>query len=246
MRRDKMGNYNSQYESYYSSIVNKRANSGYSRGSGEKKPKGNWIVRRLMQELCGVLVMLIFVIFCKFVVTPQTAAAYNYSKTIINSNYDYKNIISKAKNIDTSKNFQDRAVEFIDNLKSRFTGGQTIKEKIKEKFSLPANGNIINQEDDGISIQTTEDGKIIASFDGRVKECGADNELGNYILIDHGEGIETMYSNLEDIIVNQDDEVKKGELIARSKVTQPRSYVRFQVLFMGQSKGLESIVGFKS
>jgi len=226
--------------------VNKRANSGYSRGIGEKKNKGSWIARRLMQELCGVLVMLVFVIVCKFVVTPQTVAAYNYSKTIINSNYDYKNIVNKAKSINTNESFQDKAVDFIDNLKSRFTGGKTIKEKIKENFSLPANGDIISKQNDGINIETTKDGGISASFDGRVKDCGVDKELGNYILIDHGQGIETRYSNIEDIIVNQNDTVKKGDLIARNKMTRSVDYVHFQVLFMGQNNGLESIIGLES
>lgn len=240
-----MGHYNSQYESYYSSIVNKRNTSGYYGVNREKKPKGKWIVRRLMQELCGVLAMLVFVIFCKFVVTPETVAAYNYSKNIVNSTYDYENIISKVKNIDTNKSFQDRIVELIDNLKSKFTGGQTIREKIKDKFSLPVNGNIINENEEGITIQSTKGAKIMASFHGRVKECGVDNKLGSYVLIDHGEGIETLYSNLENIVVNENDEVKKGEVIAQSKGSETKDYITFQVLFMGQNKGLERIIGYK-
>lgn len=241
-----MGHYNSQYESYYSSIVNKRNTSSYLGGSRKKKPKGKWIVRRLMQELCGVLVLLVFVVICKFVVTPETVTAYNYSKSVVNSNYDYKNIINKVKNIDTDKGFQDRIVELIDNLKSKFTGGQTIKEKIKDKFSLPVDGNIINENDEGITMQTTKDDKVMASFDGRVKECGVDSKLGSYILIDHGEGIETLYSNLESIIVNQNDNVKKGDVIAQSKGTQLRDSITFQVLFMGQNKGLERTIGYNN
>ncbi|MEA4825473.1 MAG: M23 family metallopeptidase [Clostridium sp.] len=239
-----MGHYNSEYESYYNSIINKRNSSNnYFRGSQGREKNKNWIVKRLIQELCGVLVMVIFVLVCKFIVTPQTVSAYKYSKNIVNSNYDYKGFINKVKTVDTSENIQDKAVELIDKVKSNFTGGETIKEKIRDKFTLPANGNIMSEEDNGIVISTNLDGKVSASFDGKVKECGEDAKLGKYILIDHGEGLETVYSNLDNIVVNEKDIVRKGEVIAENK-TQKEA-VHFEVLFMGQNKGLERIVGKK-
>ncbi|MFU0825344.1 M23 family metallopeptidase [Clostridium sp.] len=236
-----MGNYNSQYENYYKSIINKRSNSkNYFEKYSEKRSKGNPVTRRIIQDLCGVLVMLIIVIICKIIQIPQTQIIYNYSKQVVNTNLDYKGIVSKVKALDEDESVQDKAVEIIDKIKTKFTGGETIKEKIREKFTLPAEG-IIKEEEEGINIGTSEKGEISASYDGRVKECGEDTNLGNYIIIDHGEGIETLYSNLDKVLVKENDIVKKGDSIAENKNNDIKN-VHFEILFMGQNKGLEKMV----
>ncbi|MCY6371869.1 murein hydrolase activator EnvC family protein [Clostridium ganghwense] len=241
-----MGNFNAEYESYYNSIVNKRNSStGYYSGISEKKPQKNRIIKKIIQDLCGVLAMFIFVLICKVVVTPQTAAAYKYCKGVVNKNYDYKQIIYQVKHVDTSKNIQDKIVDFIDKIESNFTGGETIKNKIKEKFALPVRGNVIKSSQEGIDIKTMENSRITASYDGKVKECGKDENLGQYILIDHGDGLETRYSNLNNIMVKKEDKVKKGEIIGVSGKYNSQDTVHFEVLFMGQNKDLEKNVEMK-
>ncbi|KOA21278.1 stage II sporulation protein Q [Clostridium homopropionicum DSM 5847] len=237
-----MGHYNSQYESYYNSIVNKRnsnVNSLNSSFSGSKKE--NWIARRLTQELLGVLLMAMLLIFCRVYETPQTQAVYSFSKSIVSNNVDYVRIIDQIKLISTGDNLHDKAIEVIDNLKSKITGGETIREKIKNQFSLPIKGEIISKGKDGIDITANKSEKVFASFQGKVKECGEDDKLGKYIIMDHGEGIETVYSNLGSIQVQNGNVVKKGEAIGMSNASE--NYVHFQVLFMGQNNGLESIIG---
>lgn len=237
-----MGNYNSQYESYYKSIVNTRSNSNnsYDRSIG-KRPKGNPITRRIIQDLSGVLVMLLTVTICKFISIPQTEAIYKYSKEVVNTNFDYMAVVDKVRNIDTGESIQDKTIEFIDDLKTKIMGGETIKEKIRERFTLPANGNI-EEENQGIKIENTGDGQVTASYNGRIKECGADSKIGNYIVIDHGNGIDTLYSNLDNILVKEKDVVKKGDNIAVNEIENSKDYVHFEVLFMGQNKGLEKII----
>lgn len=238
-----MGNYNSQYENYYKSIVNKRSNSnGFSERNLEKRFKGNPVTRRIVQDLCGVLVMLLVVIICKVIEVPQTEAVYKYSKEVVNTNLDYSVVVDKVKNINTNENIQDKAVELIDRIKTKLIGGETIKEKIRDRFTLPVNGNV-EEDDEGINIETTGEGQVSASYDGTIKECGVNGKLGNYIVIDHGEGIETLYSNLDKILVKENDIVKKGDNIAESKNINVKDYVHFEVLFMGQNKGLERIIG---
>jgi len=179
------------------------------------------------------------VIVCKVIQIPQTQMIYKYSKQVVNTNLDYKEIVSKVKALDENESIQDKTVEIIDKIKTKFTRGQTIKEKIREKFTLPAEG-IIKEDDEGINIGTSEKGEIFASYDGKVKECGKDTVFGNYIIIDHGEGIETLYSNLDKVLVNKNDLIKKGDNIAENIDT--KKHVHFEVLFMGQNKGLEKMI----
>lgn len=243
-----MGNFNSEYENYYNTIVNKRTNyNGYYNRNSEKKINKNRIIKKIIQDLCGVLVMLIFVFVCKVVVTPQTTAAYKYCKEVVNTNYEYKEIIQQVKDIevDNSKSIQDKVVDFIDKIKSQFTGEETIKNKIKEKFSLPAYGDIIKNTEEGIDIETIGKREIAASYDGKIKECGIDKNLRWYILIDHGDGLETRYSNLNNIMIKKEEKVKQGQIIAMSGDNNSQSAVHFEILFMGQNKNLEKNVEMK-
>lgn len=240
-----MGNYNSQYESYYKSIVNNKANrnANYSERIIKEKTSGNPVMRRLIQDLSGVLVMLIAVILCKIITIPQTESVYNYSKKVVNTNavIDYSKIITKVKKIKTTDDIQDEIIKLIDNMKVEITGGETIEEKIRSKFVLPASGETI-EESEGIKINSFGDSHIIASYNGKVKECGTDKNLGNYVLIDHGEGIDTLYSSLDKILVKENDTVKKGDIIAENRAGDTKSCVHFEVLFMGQNEDLEKVI----
>ncbi len=66
---------------------------------------------------------------------------YNYSKKIVNENYDYKKVINKAKDLDV--NFlEDKFLKHIDTFKSKVTGEKTVEEIISNDFILPASGKI--------------------------------------------------------------------------------------------------------
>lgn len=236
-----MGHYNSQYESYYNSIVNRKGSNASNYNSGfYKSKKQNWIVRRFIRDLSGVLVLTVLVIGCKFIVTPQTSAVYNYSKNIIDNNFDYVGLIDNIKNTGKDSNFHHRIVELIDKIKADLLGGETIKDKIKNNFSLPVDGEVIDNESKGIDILSSNQGQVFASFDGKVKEWGEDKNLGKYVLLDHGEGIESIYSNLGEVLVKEESYVKKGDAIGVNK--SPEELIHFEILYMGQNNGLERIV----
>lgn len=243
-----MGSFNSKYENYYSSIVNKKhSNLGYSNYNkiSQKKPKGNKVTKKLIQDLCGVLAMFIFVLACKMVTTPKTTEAYNYCKEVVNENYDYKKAIYKMKNLGTLKSVEDKVVDTIEKIKSKVTGGESIKDIINENFQLPVEGKVMYNSYNGINIKTLGNCNVAASYDGKVKECGVSKDSSKYIVIDHGNGIETKYSNLENMLVKKNDKVKKGEIIGKNKKINSNKDVHFEILFMGQNIGLEKNVEMK-
>jgi murein DD-endopeptidase MepM/ murein hydrolase activator NlpD len=258
-----MGNYNSEYESYYNSLrkssntryfpsYNKRINNN-SMGKG----KGNYWLSRITRDLVGVLILFIIVLSCKLIVTPKTQAVYNYSKQILNQNYEYTNLKEKCKNIDI-KNFQDKITNIIEEIRSKVTGTETVDNKIKNEFVLPVAGietspfgyreDPISKEKkfhEGVDIDVKENTEVKASYDGRIKICGEDKELGKYILIDHGNGIETKYGHLNEILVGKEDAVKKSQIIAKSgntgKSTGP--HLHFELLYMGENKNPDEYFG---
>lgn len=67
----------------------------------------------------------------------------------------------------------------------------------------------------GIDIGAAEDTPIIACLTGTVKEVGKNDSYGNYIVLDHGSGIETRYAHCSSITVKQGEHVNMGAEIAK-------------------------------
>ena len=200
--------------------------------------------------MIGVLILFIFIIGCKIIITPQTQSVYNYSKKVLNENYDYGSLIEKTKSIDLNK-LQDKITNIIEQIKNKATGGETAKDKIKNQFILPVEGvetssygyrkDPVTKEEKfhaGIDIDAKENTDVKASYDGKIKDCGEDGQLGKYILIDHGDGIETKYGHLNEILIKKEDAVKKSQVVAKSgntgKSTGP--HLHFELLYMGENE----------
>jgi len=95
-----MGNYNTQYQSYYNNLAKKqRGANNFSSESNKQSRITSFYIKRLTRELIGVLALFIIVLALKVVVTPKTKYAYNYSKQVINKQYNYNDLLGKAKGI---------------------------------------------------------------------------------------------------------------------------------------------------
>ena len=63
--------------------------------------------------------------------------------------------------------------------------------------------------------------KVDIAADGTVTETGFDTERGNYLLIDHGDGLATLSAACSKVDVNEGDPVKAGTPIAAVGSTGP-------------------------
>ena len=126
-----------------------------------------------------------------------------------------------------------------------------LEDKIKKEFILPIEVTETsafgyrkdpitkkNKLHSGIDIDAKMNTDVKASFSGKIKECSEDSEQGKYILIDHGNGLETKYCHLNEILIKKEDVVKKSQIIAKSgntgKSTGP--HLHFELLYMGENK----------
>ncbi|OPJ63434.1 M23 family metallopeptidase [Clostridium oryzae] len=76
--------------------------------------------------------------------------------------------------------------------------------------------------DNGIEISAKLGSKVSAVLDGKVTAIGNDEtELGQYIIVDHQNGLKTVYGNLKnEIKLKVGDRVKRGEVIGEVGKTQ--------------------------
>ena len=124
-----MGNYNTQYQSYYNNLAKKqRGTVNFASESMGQSRIWNFYIKRLTRELIGVLILFIFVIFCKVVVNTTTQNAYNYTKEAINKKYDYSILIDKAKGFKI-KDIEKITGNFIEKIKSTISSEYEVTDK---------------------------------------------------------------------------------------------------------------------
>ncbi|GAA0718645.1 M23 family metallopeptidase [Clostridium malenominatum] len=255
-----MGSYNSQYEEYYKNLK-KRKDVGkvyYNRGKKDNFIL-NYISKRIIRDLAGATILLFLVVLCKVIVTPKTQSLYNYSKEIMNKNTEVSALYEKVKMFSIA-GLEEKVTNFIEESKSKITGKKTITQKISEEFIPPVSGTITssygyrldpidnkNKFHHGVDIGVAEGTDVKSSYGGKVKEVGEDSELGKYILIDHGDGIETKYGHLSSINVVKDQTVSKGEAVGKSGKTGKTTgeHLHFELLFMGESRNPENYLAIK-
>lgn len=66
----------------------------------------------------------------------------------------------------------------------------------------------------GLDFAGPYNSSVLATADGRVKLVTMKQGFGNVIVIDHGNGIETVYAHLRKPLVKQGDNIKRGTAIA--------------------------------
>lgn len=72
----------------------------------------------------------------------------------------------------------------------------------------------VSKPHNGIDISVTGLESVKASLDGKVNETGVSPAYGKYIRILHADGLQTVYANCSDIMVEKGDIVKQSEEIA--------------------------------
>ena len=155
--------------------------------------------------------------------TSSTDKGINEINTIENTSSE-KNVENLAENevksVDTEENKSDKKSE----------GDKTKQEKKELSFEVPLEGEIYRDYSDtnliysetleewtthyGIDIKAEKGSAVASSEDGKVKSIKDDPRYGLTVTIDHGQGFETVYSNLLSAeFIKQGDSVKKGQTI---------------------------------
>lgn len=155
--------------------------------------------------------------------TSSTDKGINEINTIENTSSE-KNVENLAENevksVDTKENKSDKKSE----------GDKAKQEKKELSFEVPLEGEIYRDYSDtnliysetleewtthyGIDIKAEKGSAVASSEDGKVKSIKDDPRYGLTVTIDHGQGFETVYSNLLSAeFIKQGDSVKKGQTI---------------------------------
>lgn len=88
----------------------------------------------------------------------------------------------------------------------------------------------------GIDLGAPAGSSILAAYDGMVVAAAYDSSMGNYIMINHGDGLYTIYMHTREYYVKVNDVVAKGEKIAAVGTTGRSTgyHLHFGVRLNGQ------------
>lgn len=101
----------------------------------------------------------------------------------------------------------------------------------------------------GIDIDLNEGDSVVAAFDGVVRMQRYDHGgFGNYVLIRHYNGLETIYAHLSEAWVSRNQFVRAGEVIglggSTGRSTGP--HLHFETRFLGQAIDPTHIIDFEN
>lgn len=89
----------------------------------------------------------------------------------------------------------------------------------------------------GLDIAVPTDSYIRASGSGTVVDAGVDDVYGRYILLDHGNGLESMYGHASRLFVDPGDQVEQNEVIGLTGSTgrSTAPHLHFEIRKDGQA-----------
>lgn len=258
-----MGNYNSQYENYYRALLNRNSRtSSVYRGDISKKNWGQKLVKKIEFQLAGTLILFAAVLGCRSFDVPETKIVCNYIKYTLDYNYDFSSIVSQVRNLNVNDlqayankvdvdSFKNDSINYIEDLRTKITGGKTFENKIKQDYVQPIDGKVISHygakgKNKGVDISGNDNEYVKNIYNGTVENVGEDKDTGKYVLIDNGDGIESKYSNIDSIEVKRGDGVTKGEAIGKIKKSgdESKAYLHFEIMYMGENKNPEDYFTF--
>ena len=180
----------------------------------------------------------------------------NQKNTLVNKLESKKNVLKEIEQI-ISNLFKDkielkRREEELAKIRSKLNKS-TIGNfaKMKGKLPWPTRGNIVNKfglqknnilntvyENIGIDIKTERNASVYSVLDGFISKISyVDKNYGNIIIVDHGGGYYTVYSNIDNIQVSEKDYVKALEKIASVNKNESNEFIlHFEV--WGNQKNL--------
>ena len=65
----------------------------------------------------------------------------------------------------------------------------------------------------GLDLNAPQGTLIFAAMDGRVVVAGKHRQYGNYVMVEHGNGVTTLYAHASRLLVNEGDIVHRGEVL---------------------------------
>ncbi len=128
---------------------------------------------------------------------------------------------AEIKALEKAMKEQQEALEKANNKKNTYDGGMFAwpapsYTRISDDFGMREVHPIykVQKMHNGVDMAAPGGSPILAAYDGTVIAAAYSSSMGNYIMIDHGDGLTTIYMHASALYVKSGQNVAKGEKIA--------------------------------
>lgn len=227
-----------------------RGNSIHSLNKKSNMTIGIRIGKRIIIQLVGSLLLFAVVLLCKAVNTPEAMQIYNLGKEVIDKEISLEDIKSIDINGFTLEkmNFeefdmnsiQNNIEDFFNNIKENADAGETLMNETYKDYMKPLEGMPMEYDKttNSLFIKSSEEEVVVSSSAGFVKTVKNSEDIGEYVCIDCGDGVEITYGNLSDINVVEGDKLSKGDRIGKTSMNKDMKEqgIILKLMYMGNYK----------
>ena len=189
----------------------RKSRMGTERAKGEEKDR--WLAGLLIKgSICAAICLIVLLI--KVADTPVAREITGGIKSVLTYNIDIDETLGKLKYVDNT----------ISGVQEVFGEDNTMIAPVNAQISSD-----FSDSNSGMVFAPTDGKEVWAAAGGEVEAVGRDEELGDYVFINHGASISSRYYNLMEITVQEGDTVQSGQ-----KIGTAGEQLTFQVMSNGQ------------
>ncbi len=198
------------------------------------------------------LAILAFVLLGKSLERFKPAAVtMNALRYTIGTDYDFRSAWAKLPSLETigGGRVSETVTSWVDRLKSLLHLGSSVPQPVDHQMMLPVDGTISSsfglrrgaggkmENHAGLDITAPTGTEIVAALGGQVLTIATEAGYGKYLVIDHGQGLTTLYAHCSEILVQEKQEVLQGQVIAKVGQTGDADgpHVHFEVRLNGKA-----------
>jgi stage II sporulation protein Q len=173
-----------------------------------------------------------------------------------------KNYISDSNNKFTLDNVFEGEILPVTKIESNIIVKPFISEKVKvgkyfydyEEESKKQEDSLLYYENtymqnNGVDYISDEDFEVVSVLDGEIISIEENDIYGKIITIKHNDNLNTVYSNVKDVLVNVGYKTSQGEIIATSDTSKlddsKKSTLHFEVYYKGNTIDPEEMYTLK-
>jgi len=170
-----------------------------------------WLRPTNLKKVLLCIVIIILVLLVKKVNMPFSQAILaKINFYISEDNYELKDIQGVLKQI---LQIQE-AIPVFNQPKNAISMMMPVSGNITSTYGIRMHPILkVERMHNGIDIDGEEGTPVKVVLDGKVLSVQKDEELGNVVKVDHGNGLITVYAHLKDVYVKKDEQLKKGFIL---------------------------------
>ena len=132
---------------------------------------------------------------------------YNYSKSIMKDVTE--NVLSEILPDKFDRPYLSENVKLLSGFYSKDYDDESQKNSliVYQNTYMPSSGTFYASQDDF---------DVVSVYDGKVKSIKKDEMLGDTVEVQHSDNLTTIYYSLKDVIVRENDDIKKGTIIGKA------------------------------